>query len=196
MPGHDRPDGQQQTDGNAAPEEFGQDCTPPFARLFGSAHHGPFAGRRGARMFDAGALRLMVLALIAEQPRHGYDIIATLKESFQGSYSPSAGAIYPLLKSLAKVGFVRAEPDGPKRRLFSITPAGQAWLDSREGDLGLLQEQIRSAAQPIADHQLGQAIAAFRHSLYTKIRSQTLNNERARKIVQILAAAQIDINNA
>src|SRR3990170_1702763 len=64
---------------------------------FGRHRGGPFGGR-GPRMFDPGALRLVVLGLIAEEPRHGYDIIKALEAKFQGSYSPSPGAIYPMLQ--------------------------------------------------------------------------------------------------
>src|SRR5690606_14355271 len=65
---------------------------------FGRNRGGPFGGRRGPRMFDSGALRLVVLGLIAEEPRHGYDIIKALEAKFQGAYSPSPGAIYPMLQ--------------------------------------------------------------------------------------------------
>ena len=57
-------------------------------------------------MFDSGALRLLVLGLIAEEPRHGYDIIRDLRARFQGSYSPSPGSIYPILQQLAEAGLV------------------------------------------------------------------------------------------
>ena len=79
----------------------------PGGGLFGRHRHGPFGGRRrGARMFDSGALRLVVLGLIAQEPRHGYDIIQAMSARFQGSYSPSPGAIYPMLRMLAEAGLI------------------------------------------------------------------------------------------
>src|SRR6187399_2918600 len=92
----------------------------------GFGGEGPFSGR-GRRMFDAGALRLVVLGLIAEEPRHGYDIIKALESKFQGAYSPSPGAIYPMLQMLEEADLVTSQPDGNKR-LFSITEQGRAYL--------------------------------------------------------------------
>src|SRR5690606_15568952 len=94
---------------------------------FGRHRGGPFGGG-GRRMFDAGALRLVVLGLIAEEPRHGYDIIKAIKARFQGAYSPSAGAIYPMLQMLEEADLVVSEANGNKRR-FSITEQGRAYLD-------------------------------------------------------------------
>ena len=60
-------------------------------------------------MFDPGALRLVVLGLIAEEPRSGYDIIKALEAKFQGAYSPSPGAIYPMLQMLEEADLVTSQ---------------------------------------------------------------------------------------
>src|SRR5690606_16330355 len=104
-----------------------------FGGPFGRHRGGPFGGR-GRRMFDAGALRLVVLGLIAEEPRHGYDIIKALEARFQGAYSPSPGAIYPMLQMLEEADLVASEADGNKR-LYRITDQGRAWLDENRADL-------------------------------------------------------------
>ena len=93
--------------GNDETDDAGRRCGPRFAGLFG--HAGPFARARGARMFDAGALRLVTLGFIAEQPRHGYDIIKGLSASFQGAYRPSPGSIYPILRMLEDAGLVSSQ---------------------------------------------------------------------------------------
>ena len=168
------------------------DCMPRFGGLFGSHRRGPFAGKRGTRMFDSGALRLVVLGLIAEEARHGYDIILHLKSRFQGSYSPSPGSIYPLLKSLTKVGFVTMQVDG-KKRLFTITPTGREWLDSQAEELAAINRQLDEAAEPIDTHNIGAAIAAFRAALFTRIRRGGISEREAARIVAILNKARSEI---
>ena len=100
---------------------------------FGRHRGGPFGGR-GPRMFDPGALRLVVLGLIAEEPRHGYDIIKALEAKFQGAYSPSPGAIYPMLQMLEEADLVVSETNGNKR-LYSITEQGNAYLAEHADEL-------------------------------------------------------------
>ncbi len=94
-------------------------------------HHrgGPgHGGGRGPKMFDAGAMRYVVLQLIAEKPRHGYEIIKELEGRVGGGYAPSPGAIYPLMAMLADMGHVSITADGNKK-LHAITPEGQAFLE-------------------------------------------------------------------
>ena len=88
-------------------------------------HHG---GGRGPKMFDAGAMRYVVLHLIADKPRHGYELIKEIEQLAGGSYAPSPGAIYPLLSMLLDMGHIVTEADGNKK-LHSITPEGRAFLD-------------------------------------------------------------------
>src|SRR4051812_41268604 len=107
-------------------------------RGFGSGS-GPFGGGfgpggRGGRMFRAGKmladgdLRLIVLALLEEGPRHGYDIIKALEERSHGIYSPSPGVVYPTLTFLEEAGHTTATSEGNKKT-YAITPAGRAHLD-------------------------------------------------------------------
>ena len=102
---------------------------------------GGFGGRHGmgggdmiraGRMLATGDLRLIALALIAEQPRHGYEIIKVLEDKTAGWYSPSPGIVYPTLTFLEEAGYVTAQADGAKK-LFSITDEGRAYLaENRE----------------------------------------------------------------
>lgn len=94
--------------------------------------HGGGGRRGGGRLFDYGELRLLVLALIAERPAHGYELIKMIEERSGGAYSPSPGVIYPTLSWLEDEGFAKVEQDG-SRKSYSITPEGQAFLaDNRE----------------------------------------------------------------
>ena len=83
---------------------------------------------RGRRMLAHGDLRLIALALIAEQPRHGYDIIKQLEERTAEWYSPSPGIVYPTLTYLEEVGHLTSQTDGPKK-LYSITESGRRHLE-------------------------------------------------------------------
>jgi len=83
---------------------------------------------RGRRMLVQGDLRLIALALIAEQPRHGYDIIKALEEKTADWYSPSPGIVYPTLTYLEEVGYLTAQSEGAKK-LYTITEEGRAHLE-------------------------------------------------------------------
>src|SRR5271168_1313539 len=103
-------------------------------------HFGPGSGRggrhgkgggdfmRARRMLAQGDLKLIALALIAEQPRHGYEIIKLLEDKTAGWYSPSPGIVYPTLTYLEETGYVTAQVEGAKK-LYSITPEGRAHLE-------------------------------------------------------------------
>jgi DNA-binding PadR family transcriptional regulator len=92
--------------------------------------HGRGGGdfRRAGRMLAHGDLRLIALALIAEQPRHGYDIIKQLEEKTSGWYSPSPGIVYPTLTYLEEAGYLSSQAEGAKK-LYTITDEGRAYLE-------------------------------------------------------------------
>jgi DNA-binding PadR family transcriptional regulator len=93
---------------------------------FGGHHRG---GRLG-RVFDHGDLRYVLLQLIAEKPRHGYELIKAIEEKFVGMYSPSPGVIYPTLTLLEELGHLRAETAAGTKRLYSATEEGIAFLNA------------------------------------------------------------------
>lgn len=106
----------------------------PFRR--GSGGDGPGRGRgfgddgeggRVGRLLLQGDLKILVLALIEKEPRHGYDIIKHIEELTGGFYAPSPGVIYPTLTYLEEAGHVVAEADGNKKR-YAITEEGRAYL--------------------------------------------------------------------
>ena len=82
---------------------------------------------RAGRMLAQGDVRLIALALIAEAPRHGYEIIKLVEEKTADWYSPSPGIIYPTLTYLEEAGYVTAATEGSKR-LYTITEEGRAFL--------------------------------------------------------------------
>jgi DNA-binding PadR family transcriptional regulator len=96
-----------------------------FFGRFGDAWMGP--GMRAARVLASGDLRLIILALLNEKPRHGYEIIKALEDHSSGMYTPSPGMVYPALTYLEEMGHASVETDGTKK-LYRITEAGAAYL--------------------------------------------------------------------
>jgi DNA-binding PadR family transcriptional regulator len=98
---------------------------------FGGHRHGGGAGGgrvRLGRFFDHGDLRYVLLGLIAEQPRHGYELIKAIEEKFGGLYSPSPGVVYPTLTLLEELGYIRPDSAEGPRKQFIVTPEGEAFL--------------------------------------------------------------------
>ncbi len=164
----------------------------PFGRHRGGPFGGgPFGGRR---MFDSGALRLVVLGLIAEEPRHGYDIIKALEAQFQGTYSPSPGAIYPMLQMLEEADLLTSEADG-KKKLYSITAEGRAYLDENSAELDRIKAQLDEMAEEMQGVSLGQEFRALKHALFGQVRGGAFTAEQAEKALEILKAARRQIED-
>src|SRR5215475_1984845 len=111
---------------------------------------GGFGGRHGmgggdmmraGRMLAQGDLRLIALALIAEQPRYGYEIIKLLEDKTAGWYSPSPGIVYPTLTYLEEAGYVTAQAEGAKK-LYAITDEGRAHLDENRYFVDAVLERL------------------------------------------------------
>lgn len=101
-------------------------------------------------VFAHGGLRLYLLKLLEEQPRHGYDVIRLLEDRFAGLYSPSAGTIYPRLARLQADGLVeRTDEDG--RKTYRLTATGLAELDSRRNELADLEARVTGSARDLAE---------------------------------------------
>ncbi|MDX8480192.1 PadR family transcriptional regulator [Mesorhizobium sp. VK24D] len=101
----------------------------PFGHgMRGGGRGGPGDMFRAGRMLADGDLKLITLSLLAEAPRHGYDIIKALEERTSGIYSPSPGVVYPTLTFLEEAGYAVSSSEGNKK-VYSITEAGRAHLE-------------------------------------------------------------------
>ena len=108
----------------------------------GGFGRGPFGGWRGrhgggferreGRMFDGGELRLVILALVSEKPRYGYEVIKELGERAGGDYSPSPGVVYPTLTMLEELGYATISASEGGKKLYTITPEGSAALEANK----------------------------------------------------------------
>lgn len=100
-------------------------------------------------VFGHGRLRLYLLKLLDESPRHGYEVIRLLEERFQGLYAPSAGTVYPRLAKLEQEGLVAHSTEGG-RKVYRLTDAGRTELAARQGELEELEVEIRDSVSQLA----------------------------------------------
>ena len=103
-------------------------------------------GRRSERMFEQGDLRLILLKLIAEKPRHGYELIKAVEDTTGGAYTPSPGVVYPTLTQLEDLGYAKVREAEGGKKLFSITPEGEAYLVEQAGVMAELTAKVEGIA--------------------------------------------------
>ncbi len=128
-----------------------------------------------APVFSHGDLRLYLLSLLDEGPRHGYDIIQALSDRTGGTYTPSAGTVYPRLAKLEEEGLVTKTVDG-RKTVYEITDAGRAEVASRSGDLEGIQAGLADSVRLIADEVRGsvrEAMKSLRADLAAAARDET-----------------------
>jgi DNA-binding PadR family transcriptional regulator len=102
-----------------------------------------------ARKLGSADLQLLVLALLAEQPRHGYELIKALEERSGGFYVPSPGVIYPALSYLEEIGHAAVEVEGTKKR-YSLTDEGRQHLERNRAAVDALLQQLQRAGERVS----------------------------------------------
>jgi DNA-binding PadR family transcriptional regulator len=110
------------------------------------------ANFRAARMLASGDLQLIILALLSEKPRHGYEIIKQVEEHSSGGYAPSPGMVYPALTYLEEMGYAASETEGAKK-LYKITEAGAAYLKENRANVEQILEQLERFGRRFAEFQ-------------------------------------------
>jgi DNA-binding PadR family transcriptional regulator len=106
-------------------------------------------GRGGGRMFDQGDLKYVILQLLDEKPRHGYEIIKAIEERFGGAYAPSPGTVYPTLTMLEDMGYARVMPEESGKKVYHITDEGRAYLADNQPVVDDIFARISDFAQNI-----------------------------------------------
>jgi DNA-binding PadR family transcriptional regulator len=157
---------------------------------------------RAGRRLASGDLQLVLLALLAERPSHGYELIKALDERSDGFYSPSPGMVYPALTWLEEMGYASVTAEGAKK-LYSITDAGRAWLaenqDSADAMLSQLEQigrkmgRLREAFGEEEDSDWRELEAVRRELKHALREKRGASAEERSRIIAILrqAAAQI-----
>ena len=168
---------------------FGRGGFGPGAR--GGGWGGGRGGPRGGRPFDQGDLRLLLLDLIAEKPRHGYELIKAIEEAMQGAYSPSPGVVYPTLTLLEETGLIASEAQGPKK-LYSLTAEGRAALDAEAAALASAKGRMQAARDrfgPPPAAEIGRAMNNLGSALAVRLSRGALSKDELRAVVDAIDAA-------
>ena len=165
----------------------------PFHFDFGdSGWSGGRRGRRSRRMFEGGELRLVLLKLIADEPRHGYDLIRAIEELTGGEYAPSPGVVYPTLTLLQDMGMIEEAAGEGARKPFQATDEGRKHLDERSDEVEALFERLSDLApdeRPTAGPAIGRAVKNLMTALSHRVGRDGLDEELLHEIAAILDEA-------
>lgn len=162
---------------------------------------GPKRRKRRGRMFGSGELRLALLALINEEPRHGYELIRAIEDMTGGGYAPSPGAVYPTLQMLEEEGQIKqAKPKGKSadsdgdtgsKKPFKATKSGKAELKERSGEVDELMGRLgehgeRAERVKEKSPDLFRAMGNLANVLKNRAKSGKLDKEAVDQIVDII----------
>jgi DNA-binding PadR family transcriptional regulator len=179
---HDEHSGQARHDerGRGAHDGFGRDWR------FGRHWRGGYEPREG-RMFDSGDLRLVILAMLAEKPRHGYEIIKALGERVGGGYSPSPGVVYPTLTMIEDMGYATPVQEQGGRKLYTLTAEGEAVLAENKAQIDAIFARL-DGAEGARQGDFGPVLRAM-ENLRMAVRLRVRRRESTAAVVQAVADA-------
>jgi len=130
---------------------------------------GGFGRGGGGRVFGSGDLRLVILALVAEKPSHGYELIKAIEQKFGGGYTPSPGSVYPTLTLLEELGQIRSIAEEGAKKLFEITAEGRAYLAANQVTVDGVMARMAVAARAMSGNAAPAAIYQAMHTLKTAL---------------------------
>lgn len=148
------------------------------------------------RVFEQGDLKYVILRLLEEKPRHGYEIIKDLEDRFGGAYSPSPGTVYPTLTMLEDLGYAKASPDEGGRKVYAITPEGSAYLKEHSTTVDSIFDRIARFMEGFLDTPMMEVNNAFRRvarGTYSMASRHVNDRERLEKIRDVLARAAAEL---
>ncbi len=150
--------------------------------------------QRTPRVLAHGDLRLLLLALLEPQPRHGYELIQLIGEIFHGQYAPSAGAVYPALAQLQEIGLVQASEDGA-RRLHALTDAGRTFVDDNAEALAEARLRTEHSARVLVRAGMPAPVRAGMSALKRSLAShhERWVGDTGEQVGEILLRAAADI---
>jgi DNA-binding PadR family transcriptional regulator len=167
---------------------------------FGDWESGP-RGRghwrgRAARLFEQGDLKYVILRLLEEKPRHGYEIIKELESRFGGSYAPSPGTVYPTLTMLEDLGFARVVPEEGGKKIYEITDEGRQHLAEHSGTVNDIFERIAKFVEGFTDTpmtELNQAFQRLARATYKTATSHMSDRETVERIRDVIRRAADEV---
>ncbi len=172
----------------------------PFGRWGRGGRGGPFFGGfgpfgPGERFFGRGDLKYVILELLKDQPRHGYDIIRALEERMRGAYRPSPGSVYPTLQMLEDLGYVTSSQQEGKK-VYTITDEGRRYLEEQKTTVDDIRERISSgweAAQRPEVSDLMHEVQQLARALF-RLGTRNLHDaERLKRLREIVARTRADL---
>jgi DNA-binding PadR family transcriptional regulator len=146
-------------------------------------------GGRGRRMFDGSELRLVLLKLIADQSRHGYDLIREIEELTGGEYTPSPGMIYPTLTLLDDTGLIAEQQAEGAKKLFAVTDEGRAHLDENAEEVEALIARLTRLGEKSRSsqgHGVRRAMMNLGMALRNRYMAGDFDDETLRKLVDLI----------
>lgn len=166
--------------------------------------HGEKHGRHGgpgglSRFFEHGDLKLVILALIGEKPRHGYEIIKDIEERVGGAYSPSPGVVYPTLTFLEDTGHVTVAASTGAKKLHTITAEGEQFLDANRTAVNTLLARITDAGKARASAEAPPVLRGMENlklALRMRMGRGPLTEDQIRSIATALDAAAVAIETS
>ena len=157
-------------------------------------------GRRGAgRVFDHGDLRWVVLALLAERPRHGYELIKEIEDRVGGAYSPSPGVIYPTLTLLEETGLIAAQESEGGRKLYKVLPEGEEQLKTQQASVDGLFERmarVRERSAGGVSPRVMRALENLKTAVRLKLEQGPFDEAQAQRLAEALDAAALAVEQA
>ncbi len=161
----------------------------------GGRKHG--RGFRGGRMFEQGDLKYVILQLLAEKPRHGYEVIKELEERLGGAYAPSAGTVYPTLSLLEDMGYATVTLEEGGKKIYSITDEGRRYLEENRSAVDDIFERIADVGSSFlsdAMADISRSYASLGRSVYASASRYFKDKDQVAKVREILerAAKEID----
>jgi len=158
-----------------------------FAQAFAEAAFEGVKGKRRGRMFRRGELRLVLLHLIAEEPRHGYDLIRQIEEMTGGHYAPSPGIVYPTLTLMAEMDLIGETLGEDGKKIYSITERGSARLAEEQEQIDHILERLDGVSK-MGEASDGASIRRAMHNLKSAVRIRLASeNKGSDKILDVAA---------
>ena len=158
-----------------------------FARAFAEAAFEGAVGKRRGRMFRRGELRLVLLHLIAEEPRHGYDLIRQIEEMTGGHYAPSPGIVYPTLTLMAEMALIDETIDDDGKKVYSITERGSGRLADEKEHIDQILERLDGVSK-MGEASDGASVRRAMHNLKSAIRIRLASEDKGSdKILDVTA---------
>lgn len=148
--------------------------------------------RERKRMFEGGELRLVLLKLIADEPRHGYELIRAIEEMTGGDYAPSPGIVYPTLTMLEDMGLIAEKKSEDSKKIYEATDEGRAHLEENSEEVEELIDRLEERGHHRRRGQrpeIGRAIGNLMTALRNRIAHEGWNDQLLDEVVDILDEA-------